>query len=74
MLDAVPWVVSLLLVQRAGHELPWQQAGQPPDGQKPARGHRRRTTEQAATQKGISTAGAAGVLAAAGLFAINASA
>src|SRR3954449_13285454 len=26
------WVVSLLLVQRAGKHLPWHESGQPPDG------------------------------------------
>ncbi|QEC46409.1 sodium:calcium antiporter [Baekduia soli] len=65
VLIAVLWLVSLLLVQRAGRGLPWHEAGQPPDGQKPERGHRRRRTEQTATQKGISTARAAGIFAAA---------
>src|SRR3954449_4782393 len=32
VLIAALWVVSLLLVQRAGKHLPWHESGQPPDG------------------------------------------
>ena len=55
VLIAVLWVVGLLLLQRASTSLPWHQSGQPPDGQKHPRGHRRHTTEKKAAAQGIST-------------------
>src|SRR5690242_17732791 len=59
VLIAVIWVVSLVLVQRAGNSLPWQESGQPPDGQERPKGHSQDATEQQATRQGVSTARAA---------------
>src|SRR4051812_24286449 len=39
VLIAVAWVVSLLLVQRAGRDLPWHESGEAPDNQEDPRGH-----------------------------------
>jgi len=61
LLIAVLWVVSLLLIQRAGRTLPWHESGQAPDNQERPRGHSRKTTEQAATGRGESTGKAAAV-------------
>ena len=66
------WLVSLFLVQRAGRSLPWHESGEAPDNQEPERGHSQKKTEQAATQRGVSTAKAAtifGVAAAVTLVA-----
>jgi cation:H+ antiporter len=59
------WLVSLFLVQRAGRSLPWHESGEAPDNQEPERGHSRKKTEQAATQRGVSTAKAATIFGAA---------
>jgi len=55
----VVWIVGLLLLQRASRSLPWHEAGQPPDGQDEARGHSTAKSEQAATERGVSTTRAA---------------
>lgn len=65
VLIACFWVGGLVLLQRAGHTLPWHEAGRAPDGQDHPRGHSRRTTEQEASRRGISTAKAGWVFAAA---------
>ena len=65
LLIAILWVVGLLLLQRAGHGLPWQEAGEAPDNQDPPRGHSRTSTEQQATARGVSTTRAALVFTAA---------
>ncbi|WP_101952233.1 sodium:calcium antiporter [Mycobacterium sp. 3519A] len=59
LLILVVWVLGLVLVRRAGRSLPWQESGQPPDGQQQPRGHRTAMTEQQATAEGTSTARAA---------------
>jgi cation:H+ antiporter len=58
---ALAWLVSLLLIQRAGRSLPWHESGEAPDNQQPKRGHSQKTAEQAATQRGVSTAKAAAI-------------
>ncbi|MGI4895418.1 MAG: sodium:calcium antiporter [Janthinobacterium lividum] len=59
LLIAVIWVAGLLLLNRAGHGLPWQAMGEAPDNQEVPRGHSRRKKEHAASSRGISTARAA---------------
>src|SRR5919202_5825377 len=56
LLIAVLWVVGLLLLQRAGRSLPWQEEGNAPDGQEPPRGHSTQQNEEKASGKGVSTA------------------
>jgi cation:H+ antiporter len=68
-LIAVLWVAGLLL-QRAGHGLPWQESGEAPDNQDPPRGHSQTTTELRATAKGVSTARSAVVFAVAALVTL----
>lgn len=69
-LIAVLWVAGLLLLQRAGHGLPWQESGEAPDNQDPPRGHSQTTTELQATAKGVSTARSAVVFAVAALVTL----
>jgi cation:H+ antiporter len=66
----VLWVVSLLLVHRAGRGLPWHESGEAPDNQEAKRGHSREKTEQDATAKGISTAKAGVIFAVAALVTL----
>jgi cation:H+ antiporter len=70
VLIAVLWVVSLLLVQRAGHHLPWHESGEAPDNQGRPRGHSRQSAEQEAARRNVSTARAAGVFAAAAVVTL----
>ncbi|GAA1907041.1 sodium:calcium antiporter [Lapillicoccus jejuensis] len=59
LLIAVLWIVGLVLLSRASRALPWHEQGEPPDGQRHPRGHRRTQTEQQASQSGVSTTRAA---------------
>src|SRR5919205_3539164 len=61
LLIVVVWLVSLLLVQRAGRHLPWHDSGEAPDNQGPERGHSQKKAEQAATARGVSTGKAAAI-------------
>jgi cation:H+ antiporter len=70
VLIVVVWLVSLLLVQRAGRHLPWHESGEAPDNQGPERGHSQKQTEQAATARGVSTAKAAAIFAIAALVTL----
>jgi cation:H+ antiporter len=70
VLIAVIWVVGLLLLQRAGHALPWHESGEAPDNQDPPRGHSQNKTEQKATDKGVSTAKSAVIFAVAALVTL----
>ena len=70
VLIAVFWIGGLFLLQRAGHSLPWHEDGRPPDGQEHPRGHSQQKTEQQATSRGISTAKAGWVFAAAALVTL----
>ncbi|UQU62571.1 sodium:calcium antiporter [Couchioplanes caeruleus] len=72
VLIAVLWVVGLLLLQRAGKSLPWQESGEAPDNQQPPRGHSRHKSEQQASTKGVSTAKSATIFAAAALVTLAA--
>src|SRR4051794_16754232 len=60
------WLVGMLLVSRAQRGLPWQDAGQPPDGQQPPKGHAQKMKEQRAG----STARSAGVFAGAAIVTL----
>ncbi|MDL4817257.1 sodium:calcium antiporter [Actinomadura opuntiae] len=62
---AVLWIVGLVLLDRAGKGLPWQEDGDAPDTQPEPRGHSKGKKEKAATDKGVSTARAAAVFGAA---------
>jgi cation:H+ antiporter len=64
---AVVWVVSLLLVQRAGRSLPWHESGEAPDNQEDPRGHSQARAEADATAKGVSTGRSAAIFGAAAL-------
>src|SRR5689334_5550091 len=61
LLIAALWVVSLLLVQRAGRGLPWHESGEAPDNQERERGHSQKANEQDATRRGVSTARAGAI-------------
>ncbi len=61
VLITLVWVVGLLLLQRAGRSLPWQESGEAPDNQERPRGHSRQRAEDDATGHGVSTARAAAV-------------
>ena len=61
LLIAVVWVVSLLLVQRAGRSLPWHESGEAPDNQEDPRGHSQAKAEADAAARGISTARSAAI-------------
>jgi len=63
LLIAVLWIVGLLLLSRAGKDLPWHEAGQPPDSQDPPRGVAAKQKEQHATEQNKSTARTAAVFA-----------
>jgi cation:H+ antiporter len=67
LLIAVLWVVGLLLLQRAGRSLPWQESGNAPDGQEHPRGHGTQQNEKEAADRGVSTTRAAVVFAVAAL-------
>jgi cation:H+ antiporter len=56
VLIVVVWLAGLALIGGPGQRLPWQEAGQPPDGQEKARGHARKQAEKAATGRGHRTA------------------
>jgi cation:H+ antiporter len=60
---AALWVVSLLLVQRAGRSLPWHESGEAPDNQQEERGHSRRKAERAASRRKVSTARSGAIFA-----------
>lgn len=46
LLLGIMWVVGLLLIARAQKGLPWHERGNPPDGQKHPRGHRKTMREK----------------------------
>jgi cation:H+ antiporter len=64
---AVLWLTGLVLLDRAGHGLPWREGGDAPDGQPEPRGHSREKKEKAATDQGVGTGRAALVFCAAAL-------
>lgn len=72
VLILVLWVVGLLLLQRAGHALPWQESGEAPDNQDPPRGHSQQSAEHEATQRGVSTTRAAAIFGTAAVVTLGA--
>jgi cation:H+ antiporter len=70
LLIAAFWIGGLLLLQRAGHGLPWHESGEAPDNQERPRGHRRTQTEQKATKDGTSTAKAGAIFAVAAIVTL----
>jgi cation:H+ antiporter len=72
VLIAVVWVAGLLLLQRAGHSLPWHESGNAPDGQDEPRGHSQQAAEKKATKQGVSTGRSALVFAVAALLTLAA--
>jgi cation:H+ antiporter len=70
VLIAIIWVVGLLLLQRAGHSLPWHESGEAPDNQQPPRGHSQQKTEQEAKAKGVTTARSAVIFTLAALVTL----
>jgi cation:H+ antiporter len=62
---AALWVIGLVLLNRAGKGLPWQEDGDAPDSQPEPRGHSKGKKEKAATDQGVSTARSATVFGAA---------
>jgi cation:H+ antiporter len=70
VLIVILWVVGLLLLQRAGKALPWQESGEAPNNQEPPRGHSQQKAEQDATQKGVSTAKSAAIFTVAALVTL----
>jgi cation:H+ antiporter len=70
VLIPVIWVTGLLLLQRAGHSLPWHESGEAPDSQQRPRGHSQQKNEQEATAKGTSTAKAATIFGIAALVTL----
>jgi cation:H+ antiporter len=74
VLIAIIWVVGLLLTQRAGRSLPWNDSGEAPDSQPEPRGHSQTKHAAAATHKGVSTARAGLVFGVAALATLVAGA
>jgi len=70
VLITIVWIVGLLLLQRAGSQLPWHESGEAPDNQDPPRGHSKQETEKHASQKGVSTARSASIFGAAALVTL----
>jgi cation:H+ antiporter len=55
VLITVVWLAGVFLVSRARAHLPWQDAGEAPDNQRPRRGHSKHTKNQQATDKRTTT-------------------
>jgi cation:H+ antiporter len=67
VLIPVLWVGGLVLLQRAGRSLPWQESGEAPDSQQHPRGHSKQKKEKDATTRGTSTARSASIFGIAAL-------
>ncbi len=74
VLIAAVWVVGLLLTQRASKALPWSDSGEAPDSQPKPRGHSQKARAADATRRGVSTARAALIFAAAAVATLVAGA
>jgi cation:H+ antiporter len=70
VLILVLWVAGLVLLQRAGHALPWHESGEAPDNQERPRGHSQQQTEKAATGRGVSTGRSAAIFGLAALVTL----
>jgi cation:H+ antiporter len=68
----VSWLTGLWLVRRARNGLPWQESGNPPDGQDEPRGIAEARKDEAAREQGRSTAQVAAVFALAALVTLAA--
>lgn len=66
------WLTGLWLVQRAGRGLPWQESGNPPDGQEEPRGIAEARKDQEMREQGRSTGEVAAVFALAALVTLGA--
>ncbi|WP_208776926.1 hypothetical protein [Streptomyces griseorubiginosus] len=64
---AVLWLLGLVLLDRAGHGLPWREGGDAPDSRPEPRGHSRGKKEKAATDQGVGSGRAALIFASAAL-------
>jgi cation:H+ antiporter len=67
VLICAAWVAGLLLINRAGSQLPWSDSGNAPDSQSAPRGVRRMKKEAHASQRGIGTGRAAALFGVAAL-------
>lgn len=67
---AAVWLGGVLLISKARGHLPWQEAGEAPDGQQPPRGHSKHTKNEHASAQHVSTARAAAVFTAAALLTL----
>jgi cation:H+ antiporter len=72
ILIAVLWLVGVLLISKARGRLPWQEAGEAPDNQRPPQGHSKKTKNAEATAKKASTARVAAVFGAAAVLTLAA--
>jgi cation:H+ antiporter len=72
LLIVVLWLVGIALLGRARGHLPWQEAGQAPDNQKPPQGHSKHTKNQQAQQRRVSTTRAVLVFAVAAIATLAA--
>lgn len=70
VLIAAIWVIGLVLVNRAGKGMSWQEGGQAPGSQPEPMGHSRAMQEEIATSAGTSTAKAAVIFIAAALVTL----
>jgi cation:H+ antiporter len=70
LLISVLWVAGLLLLNRARSGLPWREEGDAPGGQEEPRGHSKAKKNSEARSKGVSTARAGAVFAAAALVTL----
>ena len=64
------WIVGLSLIGRASRGLPWHEQGNAPDGQDVPRGTRVAKMSEQAARRGVGTARAAGVFAAAAVVTL----
>lgn len=72
VLILILWLGGMLLLSRAQRGLPWHDAGEAPDNQRPRKGHAQQQKEKQATAKGTSTARAATVFSVAALVTLAA--
>jgi cation:H+ antiporter len=70
VLILVLWVAGLVLLQRAGRALPWNESGEAPDNQESPRGHSRSQTEKEATERGVGTGRSATIFGLAALVTL----
>jgi cation:H+ antiporter len=69
---AVLWLAGVLLLSRTQGHLPWHEAGEAPDNQRPAKGHSKRHKSEQAAARAVSTARASTVFGIAALATLAA--